>query len=231
MIVSMEAWAIALWIADQTRPPVERSTVSMLATELIAEWIDELQRQVRQRIESLSSDELPFRPDPGGNSVGVTVWHFARWLDLMAVCAFGGRPADQQLWFTQGWAARTGYDPRGLGVHGYGTLTGYTLEEVARVPALTAAELLAYLEQACQALRTQVLAIGQDDLHTPPPGPASPESPHAGGAGDDTRLQWLTGILTGSFRHTGEIETLNAMRRRLTPASSPSSPSSQRVPS
>lgn len=189
----------------------------MLATELIAEWIEELQRQVRHRIEHLSAEELAWRPDPGGNSAGVTVWHFSRWLDFLAVCAFQGRPQDQQQWFTRGWAMRTGYDPRGIGEYGYGTLTGYTIEEVNQVPALTVDELLTYLGQTAEALRAYILALDPAQLQQPVAASVATEPDGSGRSNEDSRtiLERLTGILTGCFRHAGEIETLNAMRTRL----------------
>lgn len=189
----------------------------MLATELIAEWIDELQRQVRRRIEHLDGAELAWRSDPGGNPRGVTVWHFSRWLDFMGVCAFAGRPQSEQVWFTNGWAARTAYDPRGLGEDGYGTLTGYTLDDVAKVPLLPVDDLLTYLGEVCAALRAQILALSPDELRAPAPGRAHPEpggTPPADSERQQSRLEWLTQILTGSFRHAGEIETLNALRKR-----------------
>jgi len=199
----------------------------MLATELIAEWIEELQRQVRRRVECLSAEELAWRPDLGGNPVGITVWHFGRWLDFMAVCALEGRPQDEQQWLTRGWATRTGYDPRGIGEFGYGTLTGYTIEEVNQVPALTAEELLTYLDQTAGALHEHVLALDPTKLKQLAAGSVSPEPDGSGRRTVETLtiLQWLTGILTGSFRHTGEIEALNAMRTRIKAAAqSPGTP-------
>jgi hypothetical protein len=204
----------------------------MDATELIACWIDELQRQVRMRVGELTADELAWRADPGGNSVGVTVWHFSRWLDFMLVCAFEGRPQGEQQWFARGWATRTGYDPRGIGEQGYGTLTGYTLEEVDRVPQLTAEELLSYLGQTAGALRAYVLALEPAELRqaagssvTPEPDGAVRPRPTRTDE-ERARLDWLTGILTGCFRHSGEIEALNAIRRR-TAVGTKSSPASR----
>lgn len=146
----------------------------------------------------------------------------------MTLCALRGRPQDDQLWFTQGWADRTAYHPRGLGEHGYGTMTGYTLEEVGGIPALSADELLEYLGQACEALRAYLRSLDPDALRLPAAGDVRPEPDPARSAvpshitppfrGPDepiSRLEWLTIILTGSLCHVGEIEAFNHMRARL----------------
>lgn len=200
----------------------------MLTTELIVEWVDDLERKVRRRIEGLSVEQLAWRPDPGANPISATVWHFSRWLDLMTVCALQGRPQDQQLWFTLGWVARTGYDPRGLGEHGYGTMTGYTLEEVGGIPVLSADDLLEYLGQGSTALRTYLRSLDPDTRRAPAAGDVLPEPdrPRPTAAGKITppfrgpdesisRLEWLTIILTGSLCHVGEIDAFNHMRARL----------------
>jgi hypothetical protein len=46
------------------------------------------------------------------------VWRCARELDVIAVQAMWGKPAEQEQWHTQGWAAHTGYDPHGHGRQG-----------------------------------------------------------------------------------------------------------------
>jgi hypothetical protein len=115
------------------------------------------------------------------------VWHFSRWLDVVG-CAFTGEPPSGELWHTAGWAARTGYDPTGIGGHSLGVLTGYTWAEVAQVPTLSAAELLAP-------------STGRD-AHR---GPAHP-APGLGGT--RSRYSRLSAMLQGSFGHVGEIEAL-----------------------
>src|SRR5260370_30284396 len=105
----------------------------------------------------LSPTELAWRPDAQGNSIGVTVWHYSRWLDLLVVRFLQNRSAGEEQWHTQGWATRTGYDPRGIGFAGLGAITGYTQEEVAAIPQMSGEELLAYLDQACTVLRQYLL--------------------------------------------------------------------------
>lgn len=78
----------------------------------------------------------------------MTVWHISRAFDLFKVRFFENRAPKEELWHTCGWAAKTGYDPRGIGRRGFGNLVGYTQEEVEAVPILSAGDLLAYFDQA-----------------------------------------------------------------------------------
>jgi hypothetical protein len=176
----------------------------MQAREVLAEWLQDLARDVRQQVEGLSLEELTWQPDSEANSIGITVWHFSRWLDLLAVRALENKPQEEEQWFTRGWAEKTAYDPRGIGYAGLGALTGYTQAEVALVPKLPAGDLLAYLDQVCEALRRQMLAISEDALHQLVPGLGGKRTPY----------QWLKPILQGATGHLGEIECLNAMRAR-----------------
>ena len=124
----------------------------MQGNELYADLIASLAEGIHSEVGKLSPQQLDWQPDAEGNSIGVTVWHVARWLDVIAR-VFQGRPPADELWLTQGWAERTGYQPQGIGYRGLGALTGYTQQEVAAIPHLSAAESLAYLDQACEAQR------------------------------------------------------------------------------
>jgi hypothetical protein len=179
----------------------------MKDVELLADWIQELVRQVRREIETLSTEELTWEPAPESNHIAVTVWHFTRWLDVLTVRAFQNKSAEEEQWFTRGWAIKTGYDPRGIGYGGLGTLTGYTWKEAKAAPVLSVADLVAYLEQASQALRDYILTMSSEWLYQPAPGLGGKDTPH----------EWLKDIVTGSFRHVGEIQTLKAIYKRTQP--------------
>jgi hypothetical protein len=176
----------------------------MRDVEILADLAQRLAADVRAEIAALSPEELAWRPDPEANSMGITVWHFSRWLDLLVVRALENRPAEEEQWHTRGWAARTGYDPRGIGYQGLGAITGYTQEEVAAIPVLSATELLTYLEHVCTALQQYLLAQEPDGLYQPALGFESRR----------TVYEWIKGPLLGSFGHLGEIEALKAMHAR-----------------
>jgi DinB family protein len=176
----------------------------MRDVEILTDLIEKLSRDVRAEVVELSQAELDWQPDSEANGIGVTVWHFSRWLDVLATRALADRPAGQELWQTGGWAARSGYDPHGVGYEGLGVLTGYTLAEVAAIPRLPAGDLLEYLDQVCTALRERLLALPEGGLYQPAPGLGGRRTPY----------QWVRSILMGCFGHVGEIEALKAMYGR-----------------
>ncbi len=171
---------------------------------ILADLVGRLQRGLRRTVTDLSPVGLAWQPDPGANSVGVTVWHVARWLDILAVRILGGQPVESELWHTHGWAADTGYDPTGRGFRGLGAVTGYSLEEVAAIPALNAAQLLAYLDQAAEALIATLQQLPAGALAEPAPGLADGRS----------RYDRILPILVGGLGHLGEIQALAAMQTR-----------------
>lgn len=172
--------------------------------EMIADLLTDLGADVREMVGGLSTEELAWRPDALGNSVGVTVWHFARWLDVLSARVLTDGPVDAERWHADGWAARTGYDPTGIGYKGLGVVTGYTAADVDAIPNLPAADLLAYLDQAIADLHTAVLAYPPGGLSTPVPGIGAPRSVYAA----------VKPILFGCIGHAGEIAALNGLRER-----------------
>src|SRR5262249_44372208 len=98
------------------------------------------------------------------------------------------------------WAARTGYDPRGHGQAGLGAITGYTWDEVLEIPALSAADLLAYLDQTAGALAAQLRAMTPEQL----------QAPALGFSGRRSVYRWVAPFLQGCFGHLGEVEAMKA---------------------
>src|SRR6266496_5737149 len=113
----------------------------MTSVEMLADLVTTLANGIHKEVAGLSVPELTWRPDAEGNSIGVTVWHCSRGLDVLKVRFLKQQPAEAEQWYTQGWAEKTGYDHRGIGSGGLGMLSGYTQEDVAAIPVLPAAEL------------------------------------------------------------------------------------------
>lgn len=176
----------------------------MRDTELLADWINDINRGLLEEIKELSESQLRWQPDAEANNIGETVWHCARWLDVLNVQVLQNQPAESELWHTRGWRAKTGYDPRGIGRRGLGTLTGYSPQEVEALPKLSAAELTEYVEQVGSALREKVLGMSGAELERTAPGLQTKASAYA----------WLKDILQGCFGHIGEIQALKAMQQR-----------------
>ena len=165
--------------------------------ELYADLLAALSKWAHLEIEGLSGEQLAWQPDAEGNSIAVTVWHFSRWLDVTARLLQGKSPVEE-LWLTRGWAERTGYNPQGIGKWGLGVVTGYTLQEVAEIPLLSAQELLLYLDQVCETLILFLRALLSSE---PLQQPLSENDP-------STKQQLLQEVFMGSCGHMGEIEAL-----------------------
>jgi len=166
----------------------------MRDTLLMAKWFEDVGARVREQLKHLEEDALEWRADDRGNNVRETVWHMARWIDVLAR-VLGGMQPSTELWFTDGWAQRTGYDPRGIGDDGLGVLTGYTFEEVLRIPRLTATDLVRYLDSVISPLAQRLRALPDDEAAA-------------------KAVRRATGILQGCFAHIGEIDALLAIRER-----------------
>jgi hypothetical protein len=176
----------------------------MRDTELLAEWVHDLARDVRREIGKMSRTDLHWQADSEANSIGITVWHIARTLDLLDTRVMHNRPQEDEQWFTRGWCEKTRYDPRGIGYRGFGAITGYTLDELKHIPVMSVDDLLTYLDQVCSTLATSLIAVSTEALHQTAPL----------FNGERTVYEWIKPILKGSIGHVGEIQTLKAMQKR-----------------
>ena len=55
----------------------------MRDTELMAKWFEDVGARVRERLQGLDEEALEWRADDRGNNVRETVWHMARWIDVL----------------------------------------------------------------------------------------------------------------------------------------------------
>ncbi len=178
--------------------------MNMTGVEILHDWLRDLEIGLCHEIEDLTIEQLSWQPDPDANSIGVTVWHIGRWLDLLKVRVLDNLPPEMEQWHTRGWTAKTGYDPRGVGYRGYGTLTGYSQDEVAAIPILTAEEHLSYLRGVIGVLSARLMRMTDEELHLPAQGLS----------GRHTAYVWLKTLLTGCIGHLGEIAALKSMQSR-----------------
>jgi hypothetical protein len=129
--------------------------------EMLAEWVADLRVVLERQLARTTEDALHWRPAPRMNSIGDTVWHIARWIDLVTMW-LANRAPERQHWIADGWAERTGYDPRGTGTDGLGAISGYTFAEVEAIPKLRADQLLEYLRAVCDDVEPR-LRVADDD--------------------------------------------------------------------
>jgi hypothetical protein len=177
----------------------------MQDVDLLIEWIADIERKARGEIEHLSQDQLDWQPAHQMNSIGLTIWHMSRWLDLILVRGLQNKSPEQEQWFTQGWKDKTGYDPLGKGFRGFGAITGFTWEEAQAVPSLSSSDLITYLGQVSNALQEHLRTLESEAIHQPNPGLGS----------ERTAYGWLKSIMQGCFGHIGEIQALKTMQIKI----------------
>jgi len=171
----------------------------MTDLELLLDWLNDLSQDLRGEIEPLTPEALYWQSHPEASSIGVTVWHVARWMDVLKVRAFQDGPAEEEVWHTRGWRERTGYGQRG-----FGAVTGYSATDVAAIPQLSANDLLAYLDQTHKALRDYLAALPPDALGQTTPGLGGKHTVYK-----LIKIEWQH-----FFGHLGEIQALKAMWER-----------------
>jgi hypothetical protein len=178
--------------------------------DALLDILDEFSSRVHWILDGMSLDTLRWQPDIEANNIAVTMWHISRSFDLLKVRVLENRPIEEELWRTKGWAAKTGYDPRGKGWRGIGNLGGYTRAEVQEVPILPIDEVLQYFDQTIEALQGCLESIPPEALHEIVPG-ALAEAP----AGDHhTAYVYIRNFLMDMLGHLGEIRAIKAMKER-----------------
>lgn len=122
------------------------------AIDLLRDLFGRTHEGVPSLVADLTAEELLWRPDREGNSIGWLVWHIGRMQDAQ-VAALAGESVEQ-VWKAQGWADRFGL-PYDEGATGFG-------QSAAEVGAfvLESAGLLTGYHAAVHVLTESVL----DDL-------------------------------------------------------------------
>jgi hypothetical protein len=177
----------------------------MTDKELLLDLFQTFADALHWTIKDLSLDALRWQPDAEANNIAVTAWHISRAFDLFKVRFFENRTPEEELWHTRGWAAKTGYDPRGIGYRGWGNLSHYTQEEVKAVPILPASDLLTYFDQTYDAMVAYLHDLPAEALYQPTAG--SPIEEY-------TAYRWLRNLLLDGYGHLGEIKAIMHMWER-----------------
>lgn len=172
--------------------------------EVMIDYLDDNLRRLKRTMAGITAACLHWTPDRGGNSIAVTVWHMGRLLDVFLTQHVKGQPSDTECWISCGWAEKTAYDPRGLGRDGWGSVNGYTAQDVAGIPRFSAEQLLSYLDDVAAAARMYLQATPMSELARGAPG----------FEGKYTRYQVVSMALMDSLRHLGEIYALQGLYER-----------------
>lgn len=153
----------------------------------------------------LDLQAISWQPDSEANHISHTMWHISRSFDILKTRCLEDRPITDEVWFSQGWLAKTGYDPRGIGWNESGNLAGYNPEEVQAVPVLSSPELISYLDAVLQEMTDYLGGVDLHVLHLTAPGVNQPAK---------TRYEWIWNFLIDSIMHLGEVKAIAAMYER-----------------
>ena len=156
-------------------------------------------------IDSLDLSTLAWQNHPEANNISHTLWHISRSIDILKTRCIKDRSIDEEIWFSQDWQIKTGYNPKGIGWNESGNLAGYTLEEVKQVPILSSDELLSYLDVVIQEMVDFINQIDLKTLHETAPGKKDPSL---------SRYDWIWSFMIDGIQHLGEIKAILAMYER-----------------
>jgi hypothetical protein len=173
----------------------------MSANDVIVDLLENNRWRLKRVIEPMTDACLHWTSHPEANSIAVTSWHMGRLFDVFLIQQAKGEPTENECWIVRGWAQRTGYDPRGIGRDGWGSVNGHTPEEVAAIPRFTKQQLLAYFDDVHDSVKTYVRQTSMEELQTP----------GADFEGRYSKYQCIQMALLDNARHLGEIYTLKAM--------------------
>ena len=173
-------------------------------TEVMIDYLDDNLRRLNRYLEEVNVELLHWQLDPESTSIAVQIWHMGRILDVFFTRLALGRPSDEECWIRLGWAAETGYDPRGLGRDGWGSLNEYTLEETAAIPKFSKALLLDFIAAVYDTVRTHLQSTSMTEL----------AQPGVGFEGKFTQYQIISMALMDNVRHLGEIRLVQSLWAR-----------------
>ncbi len=176
----------------------------MNANDVLIDVLEDNRRRLLRAVEVMPGELLGWRPEPGANSILVTIWHMARILDVFLNRQALGQAPDGECWFKNGWAVRTRYDPRGLGLDGFGMLTGYSREDVEAMPALNKDLVLGYLNEVYDTVNLYLAATPFDTLQVTAPG----------FDGKYSLYQCIQMAMLDNVRHLGEIFAIKSSWER-----------------
>jgi DinB superfamily len=179
----------------------------MQGKDLLLDLLDDNTRRVRQLLEEITDGCLHWQPDLDANSIAVTLWHASRAFDVFMMQHIKGQSNEKEIWIQSGWANKSGYDPRGVGTNGWGMLTGYSPDEMRRIPRFEKEILRGYYNEMVAIIQSYLEKTNEEELSQTAPGLE----------GRRTKFYWVRHPLFDLTRHVGEILALKAMWERQNP--------------
>ena len=176
----------------------------MDANDVLIDILEDNRRRLHRGLSKMSAECVLWVPEVDANSIAVTIWHMARILDVFLTQHVKGDSSGEERWFHNGWAERVGYDPRGIGLDGWGMLTGYTQREISVMPLLTKEQVIDYIDEVYDSVKEYLVSTSVEKLLMP----------GHGFDGRYTKYQCIQMALLDNVRHLGEIFAIEARWNR-----------------
>jgi len=178
------------------RPLTSSKGRSMDFKEIIKMAMDEYMEELRKALDGLTTEERRFQPTPESHHIDFAVWHMARvedsWINGFA------RGVDQ-VWETEGWAAKTGLAEQGGG-------SGYTAEQVASLPRFDIDDIMAYYDSVRRETYRYLDGLSADDLS------GCPNLERRAGY---TVGKMLSHVIVEESQHTGQVAYIRGLQRGI----------------
>lgn len=172
--------------------------------DVMVDNLDDTLRRLRRDLDSVDEVCIHWKIDAEANSIALILWHMGRLMDVFFHQLALGKSPEETCWFRCGWADVTGYDPRGLGREGWGTLNGYTPDEVENIPDFSKAQGLGFIQDVYTDLRDYLKSCSMGEL----------AQPAQGFDGQFTHYQVISMALMDNIRHQGEIRLIQSLWER-----------------
>jgi hypothetical protein len=174
--------------------------------DVLIDLLEDNRRRLRRVLDQMGDNCFYWMPDFETNSIAITIWHMGRFFDVFMTQQAQGSSAEAECWFRNNWVERTGYDPRGVGRDGWGSLNEYTPDEVASIPPMSVEQLLGYLDDVYDTAEEYIRSMSNEELQKMAPG----------FEGQFSKYQCIQMALMDNVRHLGEIYALKAWWERET---------------
>ena len=125
-------------------------------SELLLDLYSRTPPLAEEAVAGLTLEQLLWQPDSGANTIAWLIWHLARIQDDYVTEMSGD---GEQLWVTDGWAAKFGLDPDPAN-HGY----GHSPEDVLAVQPESLEVLVGYMRAVDDRVRAYLATLTADEL-------------------------------------------------------------------
>lgn len=158
--------------------------------------LDGLERGVTRVMNGLTQQELAWRPSSGCNSIGLILFHMARFEDSFVQARIQSKP---EVWETEKWYQQLNLAANDAGAH-------YTVEQVNAFPVPESKDLLAYYSKVRGRTKDYLNSITPDTFD---------KKITMARFGDLAVAAIFSMMITHISQHIGEISYLRGIQRGM----------------